>query len=179
MENHKAAKPAFNVGPPSVHQRDAIKWRYGGRLMMAHWIDPLPHSSTTKKPRQSWGGPPLKKRVIYKNNCYNHAIFYTRVWGGGGGGGIDIWLLCLVILGVVPLFKEYHHYVSITVSLWIIPLPIFLPDIVLERLAILPTCTWYGWFWNPPPNQIISLFPCTFLKDKKCIQCSCVLLHAF
>ena len=42
--------------------------------------------------------------------------------------------------------------------------PATIPDIVSARLAILSTWTLYGWFWNPPPSQIINLFPGMFLK---------------
>ena len=40
LKNHKATKPAFNVGPSSARQRNAIsmaflKWRFAGGPMMA------------------------------------------------------------------------------------------------------------------------------------------------
>ena len=34
LENHKATKPAFNVGLSSARQRNAIKLRFAGELMM-------------------------------------------------------------------------------------------------------------------------------------------------
>ena len=45
-ENHKATKPAFNVGPISAHQ-----WRFAGGPIMArfYWyLDSLSPSSTNK-----------------------------------------------------------------------------------------------------------------------------------
>ena len=35
FKNHKATKPAFNVGPSSARQRNAFKWRFAGGPMMA------------------------------------------------------------------------------------------------------------------------------------------------
>ena len=35
LKNHKATKPGFNVGPPLACQRNAMKWRFAGGLMMA------------------------------------------------------------------------------------------------------------------------------------------------
>ena len=35
LKNHKATKPAFNVGQSSACQRNAIKWRFAGGPMMA------------------------------------------------------------------------------------------------------------------------------------------------
>ena len=37
LKTHKATKPAFNVGPPSARQRNAIKWRFAGGPTMAHF----------------------------------------------------------------------------------------------------------------------------------------------
>ena len=37
LNNHKATKPAFNVGPPSAHQRTPFKWRFAGGAMMARF----------------------------------------------------------------------------------------------------------------------------------------------
>ena len=37
LKNHKATEPAFNVGPSSARQRNAIKWRFAGGLMMARF----------------------------------------------------------------------------------------------------------------------------------------------
>ena len=45
LKNNKATKPAFNVGPSSARQKNAIKWRFAGGPMMA----PLIPSSTKKK----------------------------------------------------------------------------------------------------------------------------------
>ena len=72
MENHKATKSAFNVGPPS-----AIKWRFAGEQMVAHQMDPLSHSSTTKN-RQSLGGPPVTKRDLYKTIVINVPFLYKE-----------------------------------------------------------------------------------------------------
>ena len=44
LKNHKATKPAFNVGPLSARQRNA-KWRFAGMPMMARLkrcLDPPP-----------------------------------------------------------------------------------------------------------------------------------------
>ena len=37
LENHKATKPAFNVGQLLARQRNAIQWRFAGGLMMARF----------------------------------------------------------------------------------------------------------------------------------------------
>ena len=55
LQNHKAAKPAFKVGPSLARQRNAIsmafrwrandQWRFAGGPMMARfllYLDPLP-----------------------------------------------------------------------------------------------------------------------------------------
>ena len=36
LKNHKAAKPAFNVGPSTARQRNTILWRFCGGPMMVH-----------------------------------------------------------------------------------------------------------------------------------------------
>ena len=35
LKNHKAVNPAFNVGPSTARQRNAIKWRFASWPMMA------------------------------------------------------------------------------------------------------------------------------------------------
>ena len=37
LKIHKATKPAFNVGPSSARQRNAIEWRFAGRPIMARF----------------------------------------------------------------------------------------------------------------------------------------------
>ena len=37
IENHKATKPAFNVGPSWAHKRQPCKWRYAGGPMIARF----------------------------------------------------------------------------------------------------------------------------------------------
>ena len=41
LENHKATKPAFKVGPASVRQRNDIKWRFAGGPMLAIILLPV------------------------------------------------------------------------------------------------------------------------------------------
>ena len=36
LENHKDTKPAFNVGPSSACQQNAISWCFAGGPLMAH-----------------------------------------------------------------------------------------------------------------------------------------------
>ena len=36
LKNHKATKPAFNVGPPSAASETPFKWCFAGGPMMAH-----------------------------------------------------------------------------------------------------------------------------------------------
>ena len=35
LKNHKATKPAFNVGPTSARQETSFKWRFAGRPLLA------------------------------------------------------------------------------------------------------------------------------------------------
>ena len=61
-ENHKATKPAFNIGPTPAHQRNAIKmafhWRADDGPLIVVIGSSLPSSPNKKS--QSWT-PPLTK----------------------------------------------------------------------------------------------------------------------
>ena len=60
--NHKATKPAFNIGPAPAHQRNAIKmafhWRADDGPLIVVFGSSLP--SSPNKKNQSWT-PPLTK----------------------------------------------------------------------------------------------------------------------
>ena len=83
LKNHKATKPAFNVGPPSAHQRNAIYMAISGWLMMARFycfLDPLsPHTKKKKKKKNeketchSWVS---SGNIFWMRECY--AMYYLK-----------------------------------------------------------------------------------------------------
>ena len=64
LNNHKATKPAFNVGSSSAASKTPFKWRFAGGPMMARfsfWLDPL---NVLK------AGPPLKNFLDPRIDVY-------------------------------------------------------------------------------------------------------------
>ena len=58
-QSYKCTSPAFNVGPPSARQRNAM-WRFAGRSLVARllrYLDPLFPLINLKKSCQSWTPP--------------------------------------------------------------------------------------------------------------------------
>ena len=65
LKNHKATKPAFNVGPSSGHQRNAIEVAFRWRAIMARLLwylhPPSPHQLKKKRKNVVKVGHPLTK----------------------------------------------------------------------------------------------------------------------
>ena len=65
LKNHKATKPAFNVGPSSARQRNAISmafnWRADDGPIKAVFGSSIPHQLKKQKKNVIKFGPPLTK----------------------------------------------------------------------------------------------------------------------
>ena len=75
MKNHKATKPAFNVGPSSARHRNAIKWRIGGGPKMTPfsgvWIpSPLFKEKNVGPPDKTfWIRACMRYVHVHVTNC--------------------------------------------------------------------------------------------------------------